>query len=75
MDRKIVADELCVVYLPPAMPRKIAIIPREELDPSQITPKAGYRISGSFKSERNLRQFLVDVDQLCPRDDPHDPEP
>ena len=59
--RRLIADVLCVVYFLNSEPPKLAIIPRDSIPPEYIVPKRRYRISGKFKNEKTIRQFLVET--------------
>jgi hypothetical protein len=58
-DRKLVADYLYVVYLLDDREPQLCVIPRDAIGPEHVTVRIGYRISGKFKNERALKQFLV----------------
>jgi hypothetical protein len=62
-DRRLVADELFVAYFLAGGQRKLAIIPRNELDPEYVEPKHGYRIKGSFKNARMMSRFLREIEE------------
>jgi len=56
--KRLVADYLYVVYLIGRTKPKLCAIPRRALKPKFIRPKYGYRISGAFKNEENLKKYL-----------------
>ena len=58
---KLIADVLCVVYFFDGEAPKLAVIPRDSIPPEYVVPKRGYRISGKFKNEKTIKQFLVDI--------------
>jgi hypothetical protein len=55
--RRLIADFLYVVYFCEEQPQ-ICVIPRDELKPEFVVPKAGYRISSRFKKKSVLERFL-----------------
>jgi hypothetical protein len=56
--KMLIADFLCVVYLPPGKPEKLAIIPRDRIPPDCLKAKVSYRICNKFKSTESIREFL-----------------
>lgn len=56
-ERRLVADFLYVVYFCEEQ-SQLCVIPRDELKPEYIVPKAGYRISSRFKKKKVLERFL-----------------
>jgi hypothetical protein len=56
---RLIADELCVVYIVGNGSIQVARIPCETLLPEHVTIKYGYRISGKFKNERTIKPFIV----------------
>src|SRR3954467_6873173 len=56
-DKRLIADFLYVIYFCEEEP-KLCVIPRNELKPEYIVPKAGYRISSRFKKKSVLERFL-----------------
>ena len=60
--KQLIADELCVVYhVGTGDPPKIARIPRDAILLRFIFPKNVYRISRRSKNERNIKKFVVDL--------------
>ena len=57
-ERRLVADFLYVVYFIGSEPPRLCAIPREAIDPSAVTPRQGYRISGRLKKESVLGRFI-----------------
>jgi hypothetical protein len=63
--KRLVADELCVVYFLPGRKHKLAIIPREDIPPDSVVPKLGYRLR-KFKNARVMKKFFEEIDQMPP---------
>lgn len=56
--KRLVADFLYVVYFLGEQPPQLCVIPRDAIDPSKVTRRQGYRISGSFKKESVMKKFM-----------------
>lgn len=65
-DKRLVADYLCVVYLMDPDHPAACVIPRDAIPPKMVLPKRGYRISGSFKTERSLRPYWRSIGEHAP---------
>jgi len=63
--KRLVADELLVVYFLPGRKRKLAIIRREDILPDNIVPKLGYRLR-KFKNARVMKKFFVEIAGMPP---------
>ncbi len=63
--KRLIADELCVVYYLPDRQPKLAIIPRECILPDNIVPKLGYRLR-KFKNARLMKKFFVEIEEMPP---------
>lgn len=63
--KRLVADELCVVFFLPDRKCKLAIIRREDILPDNIVPKLGYRLR-KFKNARVMKKFIKDIDCTPP---------
>lgn len=62
--KRLVADELCVVYYLPGGQRKLAIIRRDDILPENIVTKLAYRLR-KFKNAKVMTKFLIEI-QECP---------
>jgi hypothetical protein len=63
--KRLVADELCVVYFLPNRLRKLAIIRREDILPDNLVPKLGYRLR-KFKNAKVMKKFFIQIDGVPP---------
>jgi hypothetical protein len=61
--KRLIADELCVVYFLADGQRKLAIIGREDIPPDCVVPKLGYRLR-KFKNARVMKKFLKEIDEM-----------
>ena len=61
VDRRLVADLLCVVYLGDPEKPKLCVIPRDGISPDDIVPKKAYRFRSGFKSEKTLCAYLREL--------------
>lgn len=59
-NKRLVANYVYVVYFLRGQKPNLCIIPRKAFKPEFIIPKRGYRISGRFKNERNLKRHVVE---------------
>lgn len=58
VERRLVADLLCVVYIIEGKPESVCLIPRDAIPREYVAPKTGYRISSRFKKEKVLLPLL-----------------
>lgn len=60
-NKKLVADMLCIVlFIGDEMP-KICLIPRDAIPQELVSRRVGYRISGKFKKQSVLKEFVVPI--------------
>jgi hypothetical protein len=58
---RLVADELCVVYMPtPERTHRIAIIPGELIQPEHLVEKRSYRITRAIKNATTISRYIVE---------------
>ena len=55
----LVADLLCLVYCVAGVAKSLTAIPRAEIRPNELRPKAGYRISGKVKKASRQGKYSV----------------
>jgi hypothetical protein len=65
-EKRLVAEFLCVGYFPENGPKKLAIIPRNDIPSDGLVPKSSYCIKNEYKSLEKISKRLVDLDEPCP---------
>lgn len=60
---KLVADLLCVIYLPPDGTEKLAIIRREDFPSDAMIRKIGYRIKPEYKNLKHIKNYLLNMSE------------